>query len=312
MRKPLDEFAQPGINHHLLFPASMSDEAAHEQTLPRALALDGFEVIDLFVPPAGAGRRKREIELIRRSGKTVVYNIPLLLTGGHSPSSTDAAVRRRTLEAVRPHVEAMLAVGARKACIASGPDPLEEAARSAEKEAFCEFLCELCDMTGETHILIEPFDRSIGKNLLIGPAREAADIVRRVRSAGRLNVGVLLDMGHLPLMGESFAQALSGCGQFVEHVHLGNCVKRNPSSPYYGDMHPPLGAPDGEHDEPETTAFLSELVKAGYLPRGPLPPGKPRAILPTLTIETRPCPDRTEEESAALMLAKVKRAWERV
>jgi len=306
MRVPIEQFAQVGISHHLLFPDAMADPARHEETLPRALALDGFEVVDLFVPAGDEARCGREIELILGSGKTVVYNCPLLITGGLSPSSPDAAVRERTLAEACAHLPAIHALGARKAVVASGVDP-GEGEREAGRAAFVEFMCALCERLGEeVHAVIEPFDRSIGKNLLVGPSAEAADVVRRVRATGHPNVGISLDMGHLPLMGESFADALAACGDLVEHVHLGNCVQRNPDSAYYGDMHPPLGIEDGEHDEQELAGFLGALLEAGYLP------GAPQKQRPTLTMEARPYPGLGEEQSARVLRDKMKRAWEQV
>ena len=312
MQRPIEQFARLGINHHLLFPDSFTDAEFHEQTLPRALAIDGFEVVDLFVACEDAERGRREVELIRASGKAVIYNFPLLITGGLNPSSPDSAVRERTLAAARPHAAAARAVGARKAVVASGRDP-GEGARAEGRKAFASFLCALCGEVGPgVRVLIEPFDRSIGKNLLIGPTHDAADVVRAVRAAGSANVGILLDMGHLPLMEEGFRDALAACGGLVEHVHLGSCVRGDPESPYYGDMHPPLGLPGGEHDEDEVADFLAALLEAGYLSRKHAAKRTPREDMPTLTIEARPYPGVGEEESAHVMLEKVKRAWSRL
>lgn len=291
-------FVKLGINHHLLYPASMESSDVHRATLPELLRDDRFEVIDLFVPDEATFAE--EAPLIRASGKQVVYNCPLMNGEGRSPHSPDRDVRERTLQAVKRHVDRAVRLGADKMVVASGVDPGAEH-RGRETDEFARYLQQLCAYApDDLLLLIEPFDRSIGKNLLIGPTAEAARLVERVRGNGLANLGLLTDMGHVPLMEETFREAVRVSAPFLHHIHLGSCVMRDSNDPLYGDMHPPWGYPGGENDVAETAAFLEELFAAGYLGEG---------RRPTVTFEMRPYPGLTESESIELFLAKFNEAW---
>ena len=45
------------------------------------------------------------------------------------------------------------------------------------------------------------------------------------------NFGLTIDMGHLPLIGESFREALETTKDYLVHAHLGSAVKRDASHP---------------------------------------------------------------------------------
>lgn len=289
-----------GINHHLLYPPSMADPAYHEQTLGPLLAWPEFAHVDMFCA-GDAAQRAREAALVRASGKGVVYNSPLLYTlPGCDPNATDAVTCRRTREAMSPHLDAAADCGARVLAVASGKNPPPEQRRDAWM-GWLEFLAWL---GGEAQrrglrVVIEPFDQSIGKNLLIGPTAEAVRSIAAMRDRGIENVGLMVDMGHLPIMGESFHTGITLSRPYLWHVHLGSAVMRDPAHPWYGDCHPPLGLPEGEHDSTHLTAFLRELRNAGYFASADA----------TLSFEMRPYPGLTERGSAERWLAMLREAW---
>lgn len=292
------KYLKLGINHHLLYPASMESADIHRATLPGLLCDDRFEVIDLFVPDEAAFAE--EAPVIRACGKQIVYNCPLMTGPGRNPHSPDPGIRERTLQAVKQHIDWAADLGAKQMVIASGPDPGAER-RERETSEFERYLQQLCAYApNDLLLLIEPFDRSIGKNLLVGPTAEAARLVERVRAGGFANLGLLTDMGHIPLMGETFREAVQISAPFLHHIHLGSCVMRDPGDPLYGDMHPPWGYPGGENDVAETALFLAELLAAGYLGQGKRP---------TVTFEMRPYPGLTEPESIDRFWAKWSEAW---
>lgn len=276
----------------------MDSPAVHRDTLPEALGLEGFELIDCFIPNVEA--EARAIALTAASGREPIYNCPLMIGEGRGPHHPDAEVRKRTKEEVRRHIHHAHALGASKMVVASGADP-GLARRAEETAAFIGYMIELCAYAGpDLSLLIEPFDRSIGKNLLIGPTVEAVAVVEAVRAAGLDNIGILMDMGHVPLMGESFSHAVAKAGSHIKHVHLGSCVMRDPRDPLYGDMHPPWGYAGGENDTAEAASFLRCLIDIGYF-EGEAPA--------TMTLEMRPYPGMTERESSALFRRKLDEAW---
>jgi sugar phosphate isomerase/epimerase len=290
-----------GINHHLLFPRSFESAETHIRTLPQVLAMDAFEVVDLFI--LDESYLDRAAGLVAQSGKQAVYNCPLMTGPGFNPHSFDEAVRQTTLSEAKLHMDRAKLLGARMAVVASGSDPGEDD-RAKQSILFADYVAELCRYAGpELELIIEPFDRSIGKRLLIGSTPEAAAIVELVRKLGVGNVGLLIDMGHVPLMEETFDFAIRHSAPYIRHVHLGSCVMNNPSDPLYGDMHPPWGYPGGENDVPELVQFLCGLFEVGYLGEGKRP---------TVTFEMRPYPNRSESASVALFIDKLEEAWRQV
>jgi len=287
-----------GINHHLLFPRSFDSAEAHSATLPQVLAMEPFEAVDLFLLYEGDAA-ERVVEQVQASGKEVIYNCPLMIGDGLNPHSFDAGVRSRTIERLYTHLNRAKRLGARKIVIASGVDP-EPSAREAQAALFVDYIVQACAYAGpEVELLLEPFDRGIGKHLLIGPSMEARAVVEQVHALGALNFGILLDMGHVPIMNETFEHAAGVLGPYIRHVHLGNCVMRDSTNPLYGDMHPPWGYPGGENDGAEAARFLRALRSCGYLA-----PGK----RPTVTLEMRPYPGMSEAESVAVFLEKLGQA----
>ncbi|WP_164821329.1 sugar phosphate isomerase/epimerase family protein [Paenibacillus koleovorans] len=298
MQESWRQYFRIGINHHLLFPDTFESVEAHLRSLPEVLAYPEFEVVDMFIPEEG-NTAKLEGEYVARSGKEPVYNCPLMTGPGRNPHSPDPSVRLATQGEVIRHLRRAQQIGARKAVVASGANPRPEE-REQQTAWFVDYLSVLCAVVPDIELLIEPFDTSIGKNLLIGPTREAAEVVRQVKERGLSNIGLLIDMGHVPLMGETFAQSLQDGGAYVRHIHLGSCVMRNPANPLYGDMHPPWGYEDGEHDVPELIQFLKALFAAGYLGG---------AERPTVTLEMRPYPNLGERASVDIFLDKLEQAW---
>ncbi len=290
-----------GVNHHLLFPASMDSPEVHEATLPEALAYQEFDAIDFFCA-GDSGQRKREAAQVRASGKHPVYNCPLLYqVPGCNPNACDPGMAGRTRQAALPHLDAAADAGAELINIASGPVPPDDFAGEAWS-GWLDFLEWFAREAGSRSLtaIIEPFDWTIGKGLLIGPTRDAVHSVEKVRRRGANAVALMIDMGHLPIMGESFADAIQLSMPYLLHVHLGNAVIGDPSHPLYGDNHPPLSIPEGEHDETHLVEFLFELAQAGYLDNADA----------TLTLEMRPYEGATPAESVARWVRMFDDAWE--
>lgn len=268
------------------------------------LELPEFEAVDMFVPEDGECL-EQAISLVSRSGKEPIYNCPLMLAADRNPHAMEAGIRELTLEAAKRHVDRAKRLQAAKMVVASGADPGPEL-REVQTGYFIGYLVELCRYAGpELVLLIEPFDRSIGKNLLIGPTAEAVAVVEAVQHRGVPNIGLLTDMGHVPLMLETFEHAMSTAMPHVRHVHLGSCYMLDPTDPMYGDMHPPWGYPGGANDVGELVEFLRTLFQTGYLGNG-------SGTRPTVSFEMRPYPGESETGSMSVFLDKLEEAWSRL
>ena len=193
------------------------------------------------------------------------------------------------------------AVGATGFIIASGAN-VPDADRPAAKEAFAQF-CRWFAGEAKRHdivVMLEPFDRSFTKKYLYGSSEECVELVDSLQPEVD-NLGIELDMAHVPLMRESFEHAIKVCAPYLKRVHLGNCVMKDPANPWYGDKHPPMGIDGGEIDVPELAGILESLLSVGYLStenRG------------ALVLEMQPFPGRTPEETVDDSLRRLTQAWE--
>jgi sugar phosphate isomerase/epimerase len=79
------------------------------------------------------------------------------------------------------------------------------------------------------------------------------------------NFGLMVDLSHIPLLGESPAQALQPVREHVAHIHIGNAYFKDRQDPAWGDNHPRFGYPGSANDVPEIIAYLRELFLIGYL-----------------------------------------------
>jgi sugar phosphate isomerase/epimerase len=186
--------------------------------------------------------------------------------------------------------------------------PRDTPDREAATARLVEDIQELCDYTAARsnerllHITFENFDREIEKKRLIGPTTEA---VKLAEAVDRPNFGLTIDLSHLPLLGESSAEALQAAAPHLIHAHIGNCVSDHPESSLYGDFHPRFGHPLGHNDLPDVIEFLMQLDAIDYWIRA-----RDRLdSTPILSMELRAFPDENPEAILANGKRTFIRAW---
>lgn len=230
---------------------------------------------------------------------------PLLLGQGLSLNHPEEGARLKAVRRVTQALAEAVELEAVALAVLSGPNPPAED-RPAQLDLLVESLLQLSapEERGDgVRLLLENFDQlGYGKNCLVGPTAEAAEVVRRVRRRGG-RCGLLVDLSHLPLLGESAAEALEACADVLEHVHVGNCVMRDPQHPAYGDNHPVLGIPEGENGAEELAEFLRQLLRVGYLAEGRR--GR-------VSIEVKPFGEQRPEDVVAESQRVLEAAWTQV
>ncbi|MBQ8407749.1 MAG: TIM barrel protein [Clostridia bacterium] len=169
--------------------------------------------------------------------------------------------------------------------------------RAGAKERLGELIVTLSKQLPRDVILaLEPTDRDIDKYFLLGPLDETIAFIKKWRRYAP-NLGLLLDMCHVPLMHETLESAIEKVDDTLVHIHLGNCKLDDPSHPFYGDKHIPWGYEGALYGENEGVKFLEMLKKTEYFDKKGA----------TVSFEMRPYEGMSAEES----LDRFVKAWER-
>lgn len=301
MNKPLTSYARLGIVHHMLYSKILGDPAEHARTIKEFVCRTDIETFDCCLP-YGRDFERQALEAINASGKKnlvfATHLFPLRKLSFCSPNYSEQAQARMI---VTDMIRQAAAMGASGFIFASG-GPTPKDATEAHYAAFADFCRWLCGELRPHGItaLLEPFDMEFDKCFLMGSTKRCVELLESLEVD---NIGIELDMAHLPLMGESYRDAIHNVAPWLKRVHLGNCVMRDKNDPFYGDNHPPIGYPGGEIDVPELVEILDCLLEIGFLDpnnRG------------DVVIELNPFPDLSVGASIEDNLRRVNEAWSQV
>jgi len=301
MKSSLHDYILPGLVHFMAYP-SRDGNGLGLESLAEFLEDSYFEVVEISAFK-DAARRATAKQLLASSGIQVKYCAhPVLLNQKLNLNSLERSDRMRAVREMRDGIDEAVELGASDFCLLSGPYE-GELKKTANLEALEESLDELCHYAKDrrVEVSLEVFDRNIDKKCLIGPADDAKEIARRVKR-NHQNFGLVVDLSHIPLLGESPADALRPVADDLAHIHIGNCYFDRPDNPAYGDKHPRFGYPGGANDVPEITDFLKELFRVGYLKAD-------ASVRRAISFEIKPVGD----ELSGVMIAGAKRklaeAW---
>ena len=250
MNTPWSGLINVGIIHPMIFPETGRGEGPILETLGKIAADSFFGAVEVSWMK-DANVRSQAARLLESAFLDVVYcGGPPMLNQKINLNALDDGVRRAAVDSTKKLVDEAYALGARIVVVISGPD-VEPKQREKAKTLLVDSLGQICsyaEKTGKDYTLmvsLEYFDREYDKKLLIGPTKEAVDVVANVKKE-HANVGLTSDLSHLPLLHESPKKALTEAKSFLEHVHVGNCVYRDRSHPQFGDQHPRFGVAGGE------------------------------------------------------------------
>ncbi len=153
-------------------------------------------------------------------------------------------------------------------------------------------------------ISVENFFRLREDPFLIGPTADFARLLRDLRRKSP-NLGLTFDTSHILQLGEDLSSTYREVQDVIAHIHLSNCLIKDPSSPFFGDKHPPYGLPGSEIGIGELAAFLKVLKEAGHFSRT-YPTGKPVLSLEVITPAGQAPEDVLTEAKEGF-----RRAWEK-
>jgi len=296
----LSRYVELGIVHFMAFPETIRGEKGILESIRKILLDDDFQVIEVtWIKDPKV--RKEAAELFDQSGIKVLYAAqPRVLLQGLNPNALNEEERKKAVEDLKKGIDEAIEIGAKGFAFLAGRDPGPEK-RSEAKKQLIKTISELCDYARSREkdlmVELEIFDREIDKKALIGPSREAAEIAKIVRKE-HSNFGLLHDLSHLPLLGESPREALEPIKKYLTHIHIGSCVL-DPSHEAYGDKHPRFQLKGSEVDVYDLRDFLETLFDIGYLG------GEPKVV----SFEVSPRPGEDPELVIASSKRFLWRAW---
>ena len=302
MAESIESQCRVGVVLPAAYPELAGGGGPWLERLGRVLEDDFFGAVEVSQVTDDRVRREARAALDGAGVDVVFAAQPAILGRKLDLNAAGLAERRNAVEACKRQIDQAYELGARIMMVMSGPDPGEEQ-RAAARERLVDSLKQLCQYAGERAedyllaISLENFDRSIDKRRLIGPTKEAAQVVEAVRTEYS-TCGLTLDLSHQPQIGETIADMIVDGADNLIHAHFGNCVISDPQHPSYGDQHPPFGVPGSEIGIEELRLYLESLIYCGFFARS-VP-----TSMPVLSMEIRPRPG----ESSALVIANGKRA----
>lgn len=263
MNGNIRDYAKLGLVFHMIYPDSIKDPKAHAGMLKEFIQRTDIESFDCCIPY----RQQEREEIVKafvNCRKDVGYALSLFPCRKISFGSSDFVECETAKFVLSDQILQAAAIGAKNFVFVSGADyPYE---REKAKQAFYEFCIWFCSELKQYGItaLLEPFDRTIDKKYLYGSIDECNELTDKV-SRHFNNIGIELDIAHLPLMGEDIRSSVLRCGSRIKRVHLGNSVLKDTNHPLYGDRHPPIGIDGGEIGLEELVVALRALCEIGYM-----------------------------------------------
>lgn len=295
-----------GLVHFMAFPG-LSDEAPILESA-RYLAEDDFwDILEVRRSEVPGLHAKLKALADQAGMKIGVGAQPGLLGGKLSLNNPCEDGRKAAIDEVKKSIDAAYEMDARVVALLTGPDPDTDEQREKELDLLADSLKQLCRYSQDkakdyvAWISVETFDFDVDKACILGPTDRSAAVLDRIKADGVSNIGLTIDLSHIPMLREDYAECLALAGDHLIHVHVGNCVCADESLPGYGDLHPRFGYPGGENGVEQLKTFLEALTYSGYFKRD-VPTGRP-----VVTFEVKPMP----EEDSKIILAQTKRVFKR-
>ena len=270
MKTSLHDYMKVGIVHFMAYPFAMAGKGAHElaiaDSVEEIVKDEFFEGIEITRIDDDA-ERAVVTDMLATGGMAVGFGAqPYILRGKLNLNSPNEEERAGAIEILKGAIDQAYEVGAGKFGFLSGPNPgagKTDEAMSLLADSIIQ-LGRYAQSKGDLRLSLETFDDSTDKKAFIGTNRLACELAYEVRKAIP-SFGLMVDLSHLPMQGETAHQALSATAEFINHAHIGNCVIRDPKDPAYGDLHPAFSHPKGESNVAQVRTFLRELLEIGYL-----------------------------------------------
>lgn len=157
-------------------------------------------------------------------------------------SSTDEALRQRSVEVIKAHLPGAIACGSTTVSFIGGRDPGPEN-RERGYDSCYRSLMAICAEAANlgASVMFEPLDRFAHKKRLVSLTDEAVALFARVRMEYP-DFGFAFDTAHAALNEEDIGSSLALAKDQIANMHLSNAVLDKRDA-LYGDHHIMPGAP---------------------------------------------------------------------
>lgn len=304
MKASVHDYMKVGVVHFMAYPQTIGGDGPCYATMAEIVADDYFDCIEItrVNDPEEAARVK---DLLGSSGLAIGFGAqPIALRAGLNLNSFDEAERRTAIDALKGAVDQAYYLGAGKLGFLSGKKPAErqDEALALLADSIIE-IGRYAKSKGDLVLSLETFDDDTDKRAIIGTNRLAVELSRVVRKHIP-DFGLMIDLSHLPMQGETIHEALTVAAEHINHAHIGTCVISDLEDPLYGDKHPRFLHPKSESRIPEVRAFLAGLLEIGYL-------REDAAERNIVSFEVSPAPGTHETPQSVLTEAKrvLREAW---
>ncbi len=272
-----------GIVHFKAFPGIETGAGPIVETLEKICVDEFWTAVEIGWMKDYRVRNTAR-DLLDQSHLSVAYATqPKVLSNKFNLNSFDAGERAKAVDAIKSSVDEARQLGAEVVRLIAGKDP-GDAKREEAKKLLVDSLQQILEYAAEDddglNFTLKLFDRDIDKMNLIGHAEDGADIAKALRPSFP-NFGLLTDLSHFPLLDEAPEKSVPMLKDYLDSVHLGNCVFRDKRHPAYGDIQPRFGVPGGETDTPEVTSYFRVLRDNGFFdkPERPIVSAEVRPVL---------------------------------
>ncbi len=267
MKVSLHDYMKVGIVHFMAYPSTIGGDGPVSDTVAEIVNDDFFDAIEL-TRINDEKEKERVKTLLASSGVAIGFGAqPMLLRGKLNLNSFDEAERQEAVETMKTAVDMAYEVGAGKLGFLSGRRPEDPKRVDEALQLLTDSIITIgryAKSKGDLVLSLETFDDSTDKCALAGTNKLSVEIAKEVRRAIS-DFGLMVDLSHLPMQGETVREALSVTEEYINHAHIGSCVVRDVNDPAYGDKHPRFGYPGGESGVAEIREFLAGLLDIGYL-----------------------------------------------
>lgn len=259
----LKNYMKVGIIQSMAFPySSKTSEGILKSIL--TIAKDSFfDVIEIghFKDDVLRDKIKNIIEVSKLI--SIYSGHSTLLSNGLNINNLNHEDRLEAVEVLKKGIDEAYFMKSKSFSFFSGR--YEEETKEESLKALISSTKDLCDYAkekGDMDVLLEVFDYNIDKRSLLGPVELVKRFAEEMEAYS--NFGIMIDLSHLPLLGETPEQAILPIKKYIKHIHIGNAVVKEKNLEAYGDEHPRFGFHHSENDTNELAQFLKVLIEIGY------------------------------------------------